>query len=876
MKRLPNWNLHHPDQRRLLLLLACIAAAVILLAVLERFRCRAIDQHRELLVAEQAHLDLVQTLRLDLRAARLALHRLSQAREAGTLSAREAEADAAFKRIRELLVLMHQGGEWRGEDGTGKVFVLAPPLPSDLLAEASKLVPLARDIADHGALLARDLIRRLSEPGAQGDDQVEDRAEPLFVQAEALAGAMAVKISERIEAQIHAHRSRTTRFLSLGVVLGGILVLGTVWLCLRSLGAVGRMLREREKEAWAVAEANAGMERVLEALPVGVAILGQDRVIRRVNLAATNLLDIEPGWLFERHVSWDMFCEQDRRVDSEHPLRARFEHEVRMRALEGRVLEVITSSIPVILQGETLILEVFMDVTLRKQAERELLEEKSRLESLLAGIDGGVALTDEDGAILEVNESLCRILGLGRSDLLAAEIGGLFPGGILRVELNDGLRSLRTAPRSRLREIHVDSFRDMALVVRMRPVLRSQAFAGMIVSVVEVTEIVEARRRAEAASRAKSMFLANMSHEIRTPMNAILGHGELLARTPMTDEQAKGVQSIRVCAESLLRIINDILDFSKIEAGMLRIEPGEVNLAELLERVRTMFAELAWKRGLELRLKTSELPPVVRTDAGRLSQVLVNLVGNAVKFTDQGFVELAVQAEPAQGSSRVIAFTVRDTGIGIPADRQEGIFASFEQADGSLTRQYGGTGLGLTIADNLVRLLGGGGISVQSWSGRGSVFSFSLVVEVPSPAVLATDSAAPASDAGPGYEHVRILAAEDNPFNRGLLVKMLKSLQVGEITMAENGREAVEALAGGKTFDLVLMDIQMPVLDGLEATRQIRAMGLAVPVIALTAHALESDQRNCLAAGMDGHLAKPYRLHELTETLEAWCPRISH
>jgi CheY-like chemotaxis protein len=251
--------------------------------------------------------------------------------------------------------------------------------------------------------------------------------------------------------------------------------------------------------------------------------------------------------------------------------------------------------------------------------------------------------------------------------------------------------------------------------------------------------------------------------------------------------------------------------------------------------------------------------------------VLLNLIGNAVKFTERGSVEFTVGADPAREGRSTVHFFVRDTGIGISADRQKDIFSSFEQVDGSLTRQYGGTGLGLTIANNLVRLLGGGGIAVHSLPGQGSTFSFSLPMELPARPSSPRDQEPQGDGRERSFTDVRVLAVEDNAFNRGLLKKMLSVLGVGEVGMAENGQEAVDAMAGGQAFDIILMDIQMPVLDGLEATRAIRAMGHDVPIIALTAHVLESDQRKSQAAGMNGHLPKPYSLQNLMDTLEKWC-----
>lgn len=512
------------------------------------------------------------------------------------------------------------------------------------------------------------------------------------------------------------------------------------------------------------------------------------------------------------------------------------------------------------------------DITEEKRKNQEI----NKLSLVAKNTENGVLISNSEGIVEWVNDAFTRITGYTLEEIIGKTPSSLLLGPNTNMETIAYARNKQEAKEPFYIEIlnYHKNGNPFWISIVNTPVKEENELKGKHIEIVnDITEkkktefrLVHAKNIAEQSAKVKEQFLANMSHEIRTPMNSIIGFTELLMRSKLNSDQQDSVNAIRQAGENLTVIINDILDFSKIEAGKLNIEHTLFSFPEVIKMVKSLFALKAQQKNIKLIFNIDhKIPQVLVGDALRLNQVLVNLVSNAMKFTSKGWIELSAELRSIAEKRCIIQFKVEDTGIGIPKDKLDMVFQSFTQASSDTTRKYGGTGLGLTIVDQLVKLMGGT-LNLKSNEGTGTLFSFTLEFEQGSEEdiVLINKVIAPAEDVS--LKGMKILLCEDNEMNQRLVDKIIRKQWNADLDIAPNGKAGFELFKQNQ-YNIILMDMQMPEMDGFETTRRIRKYRdkekAQVPIMAMTADALVEERKKCFEAGMNDYLSKPFKQGEL-------------
>lgn len=545
---------------------------------------------------------------------------------------------------------------------------------------------------------------------------------------------------------------------------------------------------------------------------------------------------------------------------------------------DGRKVLLSINASPIISDDGSIkkVVSTVEDITTRKKVEEALKESAYRFRSLVKTAESVIILLSPDKKILEFNRMSEQLFGRTRHEVLGRDYYELFVPERLWPEHNRQFSTVLSGNPLRLLENYVVAKGGEERMIQwsLSRLLDAKGGAlGVLAVGQDITErkrseveLCEARDAAEEASRAKSEFLANMSHEIRTPISAIIGMSEMTLNTNLTEEQQGYLVTVKKAAGSLLHIINDILDISKIEARKMELRPEDFNLFEMLEKQLAVLKVQAEEKGIELRANVEdEVSRCYHGDEYRLGQIIINLVGNAIKFTEKGYVEISVNHVGSFEEGAIIEFRVKDTGIGISDVKAEKLFESFVQLNAGYSKRHPGSGLGLAISRQLVEMMGGQ-ITFASKEGWGSEFKFT--VRLKSSVGECVESETFLLDEGKDGKQLaaRILLAEDNATNQLYIAHFLTE-QGFEVETAENGIEALELLEKGGPFDVILMDVQMPEMDGLEATKKIREQGNDIPIIALTAYAMEGDREKFLSNGMDAYSSKPVNIDELVQII---------
>ena len=665
------------------------------------------------------------------------------------------------------------------------------------------------------------------------------------------------------------------------ILLAVCVILALAFISLRQTQSIRRRNMELEKR---VEERTASLDAVNSALQKEKAYLDQlfenaqeaivmsdhNHQVIRINHEFTRIFGYNPGEAVNRHVdeliSFDRIQQETKEISRKVGLGEKFKFESVRRRKDGSMVDVSAIGSPIHVNRKIVgHYAIYRDITDQKTAIETIQREAAKLSAMISGMEEGIIFIDSEDRIIEINGYFLNIIKGNREEILGKNIWELHLDE-LSSELKELIQKFKSAAHSE--PIHFQRpFQSLESILRLQPIYRNGRYEGLILNLIDVTELVEARKEAQKANRTKSEFLANMSHEIRTPMNGIFGMTELALQTQLTSEQKDYLETIKISADSLMNIINDILDFSKIEARKFEVESIPFNLRDTIHNVAAMLSIQAEKKGLELLyFVPGEIRDRVCGDPGRFRQVLTNLIGNAVKFTEEGEIYISVSEMTRTEDEITLQFSIKDTGIGISAEKHEMVFKPFAQADGSTTRRFGGTGLGLAITSELVHLMGGR-LWLESEEGKGSTFHFSIQLGLQKD--IQEDIPTASVEELKGF---RVLIVDDNETNRKILVQIFDQWGLHPVAVegGEQGfKELKRAEKEGEGYHILIIDAQMPKMDGYEFAEKVKneKNQAGVTTIILSSCGMRGDAARCRALKLDAFLTKPIKQSALLEAI---------
>ena len=838
-----------PIKRKIIYLVFIFSATLFIVIVMDTFLPSLIDEHNEEVINQWSYRALGKIFIQKLSSIEKNFYKLAHITDKRDLKVIKKNVTFAFDDIDNILRIIRDGGVYKkalqtnfiNSDIINETITYKKKENEKYVIEALDLGPKIIDLKEIFEMLYSSVTIKVSETTNKEIKENEEKAELLLKRADTYflrsietANKIYFETNKKIES---LDRDKNKLVLLIKLVRAFIILVMLLLIIIlnsRTLSNIGTIINERKQIASELKTANQNVKTILESLPVGITVMDRDKRVRQINNTAMKMLNVT-----KQSEVLGKICSEIFEIDEEAgcPLIAsdllHYDNETELKVNSNENLQILKNTVPITIDNEEFLLEVFIDISDRKKAEKEIQEQQDFINTILDSAPVGIVVIDEEThTIINLNKAAQDMIGEEKEKILNTVCHKFIcPAKKGDCPITDHHQIVDNSER-----IMLSASKERIPILKSVAVTKIKGKSVLVETLVDIRllkqterELIVAKDLAESAARAKADFLASMSHEIRTPMNGVIGMTGLLLETKLSEEQLDFVETIRISGDSLLTIINDILDFSKIESGKMDLEEQPFQIHSCIEETFDLIYSKAKEKKIQLNYHVdNEIPHYVYGDVTRIRQILVNLAGNSVKFTEKGEIFISVEISKKIENDLVVQFAVKDTGIGIPQDRIDNIFEAFTQADSSTTRKFGGTGLGLAICSKLVELMNGR-IWIESIVGEGSTFFFTIRTR----SAKRTKKEYLTDDI-PDLKGKSVLIVDDNFTNRKILRLQCEHWGLKPI-LASSSDEVLTILSEGQTFDLVMIDYQMPKMNGIQLGNEIKKR-IDIPLIMISSY----------------------------------------